>query len=153
MDVLRKFTTGLYILGVDNGEVRNGMTASWVTQVSFEPPLVMVAVKKTRFSHDLLHFGGKFTINVLRKDQKEIVGKFKGNKEVTPDSIGGVPVAAAGNGAPFLLDSAGYVECTLVNEIEAGDHSIFIGEVTGEKLFDKDAVPLISTDYEHIYGG
>jgi flavin reductase (DIM6/NTAB) family NADH-FMN oxidoreductase RutF len=153
VDVLRKFTTGLYILGVDNGEIRNGMTVSWVTQVSFEPPMVMAAVKKTRFTHDLIHFGGKFTINVLRKDQKEIIGRFKGNKEVTQDTIGGVPVAAAANGAPYLKDSVGYVECTLVNEIEAGDHTIFIGEVTGERLLDKDAAPMTTTDYEHIYGG
>ncbi|MFA6451274.1 MAG: flavin reductase family protein [bacterium] len=152
MEVLRKFTTGIYVLGVVTDDVKNGMIVSWVTQVSFEPPMLMAAVKKTRFTHDLVHFGGKFTINVLRRDQKDIVGCFKGNKEITPDTIGGVPVAAASNGAPCLKDCVGYVECTLVNEIEAGDHTIFVGEVTGEKMIG-NTEPMIAADLDHIYGG
>ncbi len=152
MDVLRNFTTGIYVLGVATDGVRNGMIASWVTQVSFDPPMVMAAVKKTRYTHDLIHDGGKFTVNVLRKDQKEIVPKFKGEKIVTENAINGVPVVAAANGAPALKDSLGYVECTLVQIIDSGDHTIFIGEVTGEK-FVAPGEPLISYDLDHIYGG
>jgi flavin reductase (DIM6/NTAB) family NADH-FMN oxidoreductase RutF len=152
MDVLKKFATGIYVLGVDTGEVKNGMIVSWAMQVSFEPLMVMAVVKKTRFTHDLVRRAGKFTISVLRKDQADIVGRFKGNKEVTAEAIGGVPVAAASNGAPYVKDCVGYVECTLVNEVVTGDHTVFIGEVTGGKMI-YDSAPLISTDLDHIYGG
>jgi len=152
MEILEKFTTGIYVLGVDTGTVKNGMTVSWATQVSFEPRMVIAAVKKSRFTHGLLKQSGAFTISVLRKDQAGIVSNFKGDKQVTETSIGGVAVEKAANGAPFLKDCLGYVECKTVNEVDTGDHTLFIGEVTGGRVIS-DGEPLGAFDLDHIYGG
>ncbi len=152
-NVLTKFTYGMYVVGVRAGDVRNGMAASWAAQVSFEPKRAMVAVKKTRFTHSLLDSAGAFTISVLRRDQADILERFKGEKEVTETTIGGVPVIAAENGAPALADCLGYIELEKVHAFDAGDHTLFVGEVTRMKTISEGG-PLTSSDLNgHFYGG
>ncbi|HOX28000.1 MAG TPA: flavin reductase family protein [bacterium] len=151
-EVLTKITNGIYALGVKAGAVRNEMIASWVMQVSFEPPLVAVAVHKTRFTHGLLLEAGEFTLSILGGEQAGIVNQLKGAKEVTENTIGGVEVETASNGAPVLKDCVGYVELKIVRSVENGDHTLFIGEVTRAKIVSGGA-PLSAFELDHYYGG
>ena len=68
--LLRKIPHGLFICGVAEGDVVNGFTASWVTQGSFEPPLVVMAVRADSTSNGMIQRTGKFSLNVLAADQK-----------------------------------------------------------------------------------
>ena len=52
--LLRKIPHGLFICGTAEGEVVNGFTASWVTQGSFEPPLVVMSVRAEGASHEII---------------------------------------------------------------------------------------------------
>ena len=63
--LLRKIPHGLFICGVAEGDVVNGFTASWVTQGSFEPPLVVMAVRADGTSNGMIQRTGKFSLNVL----------------------------------------------------------------------------------------
>ena len=74
--LLRKIPHGLFICGVREGDEINGFTASWVTQGSFNPPLVVMAVRAEGSSHEIIRRTNKFSINFLASDQKELAAVF-----------------------------------------------------------------------------
>jgi flavin reductase (DIM6/NTAB) family NADH-FMN oxidoreductase RutF len=127
---LRMIPYGLYVLTseTDDGRVA-ASTVNWVTQVSFEPPLVVVGVKADSGPHDVIKRAGCFALNVLDKDQGATAFTFFKPAEREGDTIGGEPVRAGSTGAPIIESCPAYVECRLVETLEKGDHSIFVGEV------------------------
>ncbi|HJN46806.1 MAG: flavin reductase [Acidobacteria bacterium] len=128
--VLRMIPYGLYVLTgqTEDGRVAAG-TVNWVTQVSCKPPLVVVGVKVGSGPHEVIKAAGAFALNVLGTDQQAAAYAFF--KSVTPEgqTLGGEPFRAGSTGAPILERAPGYVECSLVDTVEKGDHSVFVGEV------------------------
>ena len=71
-------TYGIYVLTTRFESIINGMIASWVSQVSYDPPLFMVAVHSNRYSHELLAQSGHFALHILAREQKDLLVRFKG---------------------------------------------------------------------------
>ena len=76
-------TYGIYVLTTRHNDTVNGMIASWVSQVSYDPPLIMVAVHPNRYSHDLLEKSGYFALHILASEQKDLLARFKGPDPVS----------------------------------------------------------------------
>ncbi len=74
--LLRKIPHGLFICGVAEGDQVNGFTASWVTQGSFDPPLVVMAVRADSTSNGMIQRTRRFSLNVLAADQKDLAAVF-----------------------------------------------------------------------------
>ena len=127
---LRMIPYGLYVLTAENsdGEVA-ASTVNWVTQASFEPPLVAVGVKADTGAHGLIRQAGAFALNVLGRDQQKLAFAFFKPAERDGNRISGEPFRKGSSGAPILESTPAFVECRLVETLEQGDHSIFIGEV------------------------
>ena len=150
--LLRKIPHGLFICGVREGDEINGFTASWVTQGSFTPPLVVISVRSDGSSHEIIKRTKLFSLNVLRADQKDLAAVFfkpqkglGGRFESTSYSFGEL-------GLPLLDDSIGAIECKVIGEVLHGDHSVFVAEVMSAKLInDCEALILSSTGWN--YGG
>jgi len=150
--LLRKIPHGLFICTVREGETINGFTASWVTQGSFVPPLVVMAVRSDGSSHETIKTTQQFALNVLRSDQKDLAAVFfkpqkglGGRFESTSYKFGDL-------GLPVLEDAIGAIECSVVGSVEHGDHTIFVAEVKAAHLIkDADALNLSSTGWS--YGG
>ena len=127
---LRMIPYGLYVL---TGQAEDGRvaaaTVNWVTQVSFEPPLVAVAVKADSGAHSIIKESGSFALNILGKGQQATAYAFFKPTEREGDTIGGEPFVAGSTGAPILESCPAYVECRLIETVERGDHSVFVGEV------------------------
>src|SRR5579884_4373114 len=104
--VLRMIPYGLYVLTAEgkNGEVAAG-TVNWVTQASFQPPLVAVAVKTDAHAHPLIKETGAFALNVLGKDQGPVAFTFFKPAQKEGQTISGQPYHAGSTGAP-VLDAA-----------------------------------------------
>ena len=127
--VLRMFTYGLYALTVPDGEGGNGATVNWVTQVSFDPPLIAVSVEKTSRSIVLIRQHRVFALNVYSSDQRELAGQLGKRSANRSDKFAGVSWDSGTTGAPLLTDALGYVECSVRSEIDSGDSAIFVVEV------------------------
>ncbi len=128
---LRMIPYGLYVL---TAEAKDGAiaaaTVNWVTQGAFSPPLVVLGVKTDSGAHALIKESKQFALNVLGKGQQAMAFNFFKSHEREGNTIGGEPFESGPNGAPLLLNTPAWVACTLVETIERGDHSVFIGEVT-----------------------
>ncbi len=127
---LRMIPYGLYIL---TGEDKSGRvaaaTVNWVTQASFEPPLVAVGVKKDSQTHEIIKEAGYFALNILGRGQESIAYTFFKSLQREGNSIGGQSFASGQTGAPLLESTPAFLECRLVETLQGGDHSLFIGEV------------------------
>ena len=127
--VLRLFPYGLYAVTATDGTTESGMTANWLTQVSFEPPLVAVAVENDARTLQLLRAAGHFAVNVLATGQRELAGLLGRKSRNAPDKLQHTDYRAGETGAPLLDAALGYLECRVVSEHAAGDHTLIVGEV------------------------
>jgi flavin reductase (DIM6/NTAB) family NADH-FMN oxidoreductase RutF len=127
--VLRTFTYGLYAVSCANeGEV-NVFTANWLTQVSFDPPLLAVSVENISKSLPMILRSRKFTVNVLRSGARELAGKLGKSALRDPDKLVNIAFHPGLNGCPILDDALAWVACEIHNTVEAGDSTVIIAEV------------------------
>ncbi|HDD43580.1 MAG TPA: flavin reductase [Candidatus Desulfofervidus auxilii] len=134
---------GVYVVTVKAEGRKNGMTAAWVSQVSFKPPLIMVSIAPARYTHGLIKSAGYFAINTLSEDQIEIAKHFGFKSGRKTDKLANLEHFEAGHGSPVLKDALAYIECKLVNTFEAGDHTLFIGEAIEGKVLKEGKQPLL----------
>ena len=150
--LLRKIPHGVFICGVAEGDDVNGFTASWVTQGSFEPPLVVMAVRSDSTSNAIIQRTGRFSLNVLKADQKDLAAVFFKPQKAIGGRFDAAPFSLGELGLPILDGAIGAVECELVGQVAAGDHTVFVGEVKTATLHaDGPALELSSTGWQ--YGG
>jgi len=150
---LRKIPHGVYIVGVKQDSQLNAFTATWLTQVSFTPPLVAVGIKKDSHSLAMIKQDRVFSVHLLGKDQKAIAEHFVKPATVLGEKLKGVRYRLGTTGVPVLEDAIAYVECEL-REIanEQGDHAVVIGEVVEAGVHqDVPALTLMDTGWH--YGG
>lgn len=127
--VLRTFTYGLYAVSCANeGEV-NAFTANWLSQVSFEPPLIAVSIENASKSLPMILRSRVFTVNVLRSGDRELAGKLGKSALKQPDKLDGITYELGENGCPILHDALAWVACRILHTMEAGDSTLVVGEV------------------------
>lgn len=133
-------THGVYVIGVAAGGRANAFTAAWLTQVSFDPPMLAVSVNPAHSSYALMKAGGGFTVNVLAADQAPLAKHF--GQPAAADKLATVDWRAAAGGAPLLNDALAWFECVWAGECPAGDHALALGRVVDGGLRDARAEPL-----------
>ena len=122
---LRLLNYGLYVVTAVEGSAVAAGSVNWLSQASFEPPLVMVAVKKDSGLHGLVERSGKFAVNVLASDQKEAASAFFRSTEVKNGKLNGYEFEAGPEtGAPLLLDLPGWFEARVTDTVKGGDGTI-----------------------------
>ena len=142
-DLLRRFPSGVYGVTVAHGGEEHAMTANWVTQASFDPAMVAVAVENTSRTIGMIRDARHFAVNLLQQGQRELAGKLARPSAQTPEKLKGVRTKPApASGAPVLTEALGWVECRLVATLPAGDHTLVLGEVVNAGVEHADARPL-----------
>jgi flavin reductase (DIM6/NTAB) family NADH-FMN oxidoreductase RutF len=118
----------------------NIITLDWHMPVSFSPPLYAIAVGKNRFSHDLIKNSKVFVVNFMPfelKDKVLFCGRNSG-KDIDKFKEAELKKEESEKiDCPRLKDAIGFLECKVVKEIDAGDHTIFIGVILNQKLKTK----------------
>jgi flavin reductase (DIM6/NTAB) family NADH-FMN oxidoreductase RutF len=130
-DVLAKIPYGVSVVTMGRGgaKVENGLTISWMSQVSFNPPMLMVAVDKLHYSVDLLRSTKNFCVNLLGDDQLPLAGRFAKQATTGEDKLEDVPQRPAESGAAILTDAIAFFDCEVTSMVEAGDHLVVIGQI------------------------
>jgi flavin reductase (DIM6/NTAB) family NADH-FMN oxidoreductase RutF len=118
-DLFRHLTTGVHVIGVAHGDLRNAFTASWVVQVSFRP------------------------LHVLRAEQQALAEHFGTQSGRAVDKLSSTPWRSGRTGAPLLLGALAYFDCQAVSDVEAGDHRLVMGQVVDGAVLAPDGQPLV----------
>jgi flavin reductase (DIM6/NTAB) family NADH-FMN oxidoreductase RutF len=137
--VLRSFTYGLYAVSAGHDGERGIFTANWLSQVSFDPPMVALSVERDSSTLHLIRASGRFVVTPLRSDQRELAGDLGRPRVRAGDKfdVYDLPATVSESGDPVFDGGLGYCVCAIRSETEAGDSIVFIGEViearTGEE--------------------
>ena len=149
---LRMLSYGLCVATSRNDVGPAAGTINWISQSSFAPPLVMVAIKVDSGLHHAILASRIFAVHIVGKGQKDLAIAFFKGAEPSGDTLNGYRVETGETGAPLLVDAPAWFECRVVKEVTGGDHIIFVGEVVSAGV-RSDAEPLTLRDTGFSYGG
>ena len=126
---LRLFTYGLYIVMCKDGDEVNGFTANWLSQVSFEPPMLVVSVENNTKSLPMMLHSRTFTVNVLHTDQRGLAGALGKSALKFPDKLQDIDYSIEDGTYPILKEGLAWVACEVRSSVEAGDSTLLVAEV------------------------
>ena len=133
--ILRTIPYGLYVLGVNTGGEDSAAAVNWVTQTAFEPPLIVMGIKKDSGAYSLLKQSGKFALSFLESGQKDLAFSFFKPTTIEGKTINGAEFERGPeSGAAVISAAPAYIEGTFVDEVDMGDHSCVVGQVTNAVL-------------------
>jgi flavin reductase (DIM6/NTAB) family NADH-FMN oxidoreductase RutF len=151
---LRAITYGLYVMTASHGDDYAAGGVNWLTQVSFEPPLVAAGVKADSGLHALIEQTGLFAVNVLGDDQLDIGKAFFRSTTVDGDRINDHRFErGVATEAPILDEVPYWFECRVTDTVARGDHTVFVAEVIGAGVRDAARMPLNLRTTGMNYGG
>ena len=134
----------LCVVTAKQGEISSAMLASWVAQASFNPPGLTIAVAKDRAVETLTHTGNKFALNILKEgNHLGLMKHFLKPFGPAQDRLADVATEQAENGSPVLKDALAYLECSVKNRMESGDHWLVYATVENGKVFNQDGVTAV----------
>ncbi|MFC2061499.1 flavin reductase family protein [Elusimicrobiota bacterium] len=110
----------------------NIMVAGWVMRTSHEPSLIAVSVGKTRYTHGLMEENNQFVLAYPVKGMEEIIefcGSRSGRDVNKFEKLGIKTVPARKIDLPIIENARVNFECRIIDRIETGDHTVFVGEV------------------------
>ena len=148
-----KIPNALALIGSASGDEWNGMTASWVTQVSMEPVLIGVGVDNKAVTHRLISEGGSFTVNLWPSDDTRIFVKFSKPATREGDTLNGRPVRLGVSGAPIFEEALAWMDCEVRHSIDLGTHTFFVGEIVDAGVNDDERQAAAMGDTRMKYGG
>ncbi|MFN7230091.1 MAG: diflavin flavoprotein [Synechococcaceae cyanobacterium] len=147
---LGRLSGGLYVVTArqndgDGGSRSGAMVASWVSQASFEPPGITVAVARDRAIEALMQVGDRFVLNILRDDNhQQLLRHFLRRFPPGADRFAGVNILeGAAAGGPVLGDALAYLGCRVVQRMETADHWIIYAEVEQGNVADTQAATAV----------
>jgi len=150
---LRKITYGFYILTSKYEERYAAGTVCWVCQTSFEPPLVMTAVRAETNLRRVIQDSGVFAVNVVGKSEKPMLWPFAKETRFEDGRLNGYEFDVGPLGCPLIHGLPAYFECRVIETLQPGDHVMFIGEAVNPGVRDLNAEPLIEWETDLRYGG
>ena len=148
-----KIPNALALIGSRSGEERNGMTASWITQLSMEPVLIGVGVDNTAVTHRLISEGGSFTVNLWNAEDTRVFVKFSKPATYADGTLNGRSVREATTGAPVFTEAIAWMDCEVRHAIDLGTHTLFVGELVDGDIHVDDARSASMSDTRMKYGG
>lgn len=160
---LKKISYGFYIvttkahaedLSTRESDYYAAGTVSWVSQISFDPPMVMVAIQKDSDLNETIQRSQTFAINIVGKAELAMLKDFSNESKIEGTRINGYAFEEMETGAPILKDVPAYFECSLHDALTTeGDHMVFIGKVINAHVRNEDAEPLMEWETDFHYGG
>ncbi len=124
-----KIPNALALVGSRSGDEWNGMTASWITQVSMEPVLIAVSIDNKAVTHRLVSEGRSFSINLWDPEDTRTFVKFSKPAAKEGMTLNGRPIREGRTGVPIFTEAVAWIECRVTQSIDVGTHTLFLGEL------------------------
>jgi len=151
---LHKIGYGMYVVSSKKDNKLNGQIANTVFQITSEPATIAVSINKANLTHEYITASKAFTVSILTQDAPmTFIGTFgfKSGRDI--DKFKDIKHKAGITGAPIVMDnSIGYLEAEVINSVDVGTHTIFIGKVVDADIIG-DKEPMTYAYYHQIKGG
>jgi flavin reductase (DIM6/NTAB) family NADH-FMN oxidoreductase RutF len=148
-----KIPNALALVGSSHDGERNGMTTSWITQLSMEPVLVGIGVDNTAVTHRLISASGAFTVNLWDSEDTRVFVKFSKPAVDDGDTLNGRSASTAATGAPVFDEAIAWLDCEVRHTLDLGTHTLFVGEVVDASIRNDEARAAAMSDTRMKYGG
>ena len=126
---LCQFAAGVTVVTTRDGRGRSlGLTVTAFCSVSLEPPLVLVCVDHRSEAHVGFRHAGLFGVSILAEGQEQLSRRFAAGG---PAKFAGLELAKGDSGVPLIPGALAHLECRVSATHQAGDHTIYVGEVIG----------------------
>lgn len=147
--ILHNIGYGMYIVSSNKGEAINGQIANTVFQITSEPVTIAVSINKKNLTHEFIESSSRFSLSILLEDAPlSFIGRFGFRSGREEDKFKDIKFERLASGCPVVLDhSIGYLEAKVINKLDCGTHTLFIGEMTDSKVL-RSGKPL-TYDYYH----
>jgi flavin reductase (DIM6/NTAB) family NADH-FMN oxidoreductase RutF len=153
-EVLRLFTYGLYVAASTGPDGPRAATLSWVTQISFEPRMIAVAVRKGTAIHEAIAASRRLALHVVGRDQADFAKAFFKTGPGGVNEIAGYRFTPGESGVPVFDVAPAWLECEVVEEAgQMGDHVVMIVRVTASGYRSSATSALTLRDTPWHYGG
>ena len=133
-EALNFLTSGVYILTAATADAVHAATITWASQVSFQPALLLVALRRNSHLAQAVRKAHRFALNIIAEDQQELAARFFTHYTGPLEGTHGHdwPFRMTMGKCPLLTEGMAWLECKLVAEPPSpGDHALMLGEVTG----------------------
>ncbi|MGD9116387.1 MAG: rubredoxin [Dehalococcoidia bacterium] len=151
---LYKIGYGLYIVSSYKGDRLNGQVANTVFQITSQPPTIAVSINKQNLTYAYIRSSKVFTASILAQDTPlAFIGHFgfKSGRDI--DKFKGIKHKMGVTGAPVVTDhTLAYLEAKVLQEVDAGTHSIFIGKLAGAEVIG-EGEPMTYAYYHQVKRG
>ncbi len=148
-----KIPTALALVGSAHDGTRNGMTTSWITQLSMEPVLIGVGVDNDAVTHRLITGSGAFSVNLWDAENTRVFVKFSKPANDDGETLNGRAVSTSVTGAPIFDEAIAWMDCEVRHTLDLGTHTLFVGEVVAASINDDEARSASMSDTRMKYGG
>ncbi len=151
---LHKLSYGLYVVSSRKGTKLNGQIANTVIQITSEPPAIAVSINKQNLTHEFIMESKVFTASVISQDAPlSFVGHFGFKSGRDMDKFEGVDYKLGETRVPLVLDyTLAYLEAKVIQDIDVGTHTVFMGELVGADVMKEDE-PMTYAYYHHVKRG
>ena len=130
--------------GKDENNVKGAMLASWVSQASFSPPGLSIAVAKDRSVESLLQIGDSFALNILgEKDFKEPLKRFTKPFSPGENRFEGLDIELTPNNQVIIPESLAWLDASVKERMECGDHWVIYAEVLHGNVLKSDSLTAV----------
>ena len=145
--LLRNLTSPVVAITTSAGGVTNGLIVNSAQRASLVPsiPRVSIYISKINFSHDLIYGAGVFALHLLRNDQWDVIWQLGFRSGRDGEKLAGLGLLSGKTGCPLLQDCVAGFECKVVNAMDTGASTFFLGEVMN--VHEGRAGPLMTSDY------
>jgi flavin reductase (DIM6/NTAB) family NADH-FMN oxidoreductase RutF len=131
---LGRIPSGLFIVTARQGKAETGMLASWIQQCSFDPPQIVMAIKKDRDILNWLTEEAPFTVNILDDGQTDMIIHFGRGFALNEPAFLDLEIEHPNDGPAVLPEALAYLECRVACRYPAGDHDLILARVVGGRL-------------------
>lgn len=154
LKAFHKISYGMYVISSKMKDKINGQIANTVFQVVSEPPTIAVSINKENLTHEYIQESKVFTVSILSEDTPmKFIRHFGFKSGRNLDKFRDVSYKVGIAGAPIILENTiGYLDAELVDAVDVGTHTVFIGKVVDAEIIS-DKEPMTYAYYHKIKGG
>lgn len=149
-EIMSRWASGITVVTCRRDGGIHGMTASSFTSVSLDPPLLLVCIDRRTRTHEYVQAQGAFGVHILGSDMQDVSDRCAGFLGEEGHWLQDVEFHAEATGAPILDRAWAWMDCTVWQAYDGGDHTIFVGEIQAGGVTEGEPLLWFDRGYRHL---